>query len=51
MYAQVGNFRVSSGPPTVPLTRILRNAVFFKSQNPRKAGGPSVLQMFMDCLK
>ena len=39
MYAQVGNFRVSRGPHTVPLTLILRkNAVFFKSQNPRKAG-------------
>ena len=41
MYAQLGDFRVSKEPPTVPLTRILRNAVFFKSQNPRKAG-PSV---------
>ena len=32
------NFRVSRGPPTVPLTRILRNVVFLKSQNPRNAG-------------
>jgi hypothetical protein len=38
MYAQAGDFRVIRGPPTVPLTQILRNAVFFKSQNPRKAG-------------
>ena len=37
MYAQAGDFRVSRGPPTVPLTQILRNAVFFKFQNPRKA--------------
>ena len=28
MYAQVGNFGVSRGPPTVPLTRILHNAFF-----------------------
>ena len=28
MYAQVGDFCVSSGSPTVPLTRILRNEVF-----------------------
>ena len=41
MYAQVGDFRIGSGPPTVPITQILRNAVFFKSQNPRKRG-PSV---------
>ena len=32
------DFCVSRGPPTVPLTRILCNAVFFKSQNLRKAG-------------
>ena len=38
MYAQVGDFCVSRGHPTVPLTQISRNAVFFKSQNPRKAG-------------
>ena len=38
MYVQVGDFRVSRGPPTVPLTRISRNTVFSKSQNPRKAG-------------
>ena len=30
--------RVSKGPPTVPLTQILRNPVFLKSQNPRNAG-------------
>ena len=36
MYAQVGDFPISRGSPTVPL--ILRNVVFFKSQNPRKAG-------------
>ena len=38
MYVYLGDFRVSRGPPTVPLTRILRNAIFFKSQNLRKAG-------------
>ena len=35
---QQGDFHVSRGPPTVPLTQISRNAVFFKSQNPRKVG-------------
>ena len=34
MYAQVGDFCVSRGSLTVTLTRISRNAVFFKSQNP-----------------
>ena len=34
MYAQVGDFRVSRGPPTAPLTQILLNA----SQNLCKAG-------------
>ena len=38
MYAQVGDFCGSKGSPTVPLKRILRNAVFFKSQNQGKAG-------------
>jgi hypothetical protein len=38
MYAQVGDFRVSRGLHTVPLTQISLNVVFFKSQNPRKAG-------------
>ena len=38
MYTQVGDFCVSRGPPTVPLTWISRNAVFLKSQNPRNAG-------------
>ena len=38
MYVQVGDFCVSRGPPTVQLTQIFSNAVFFKSQNPRKAG-------------
>ena len=38
MYAQVGDFRISRESPTVPVIRILRNAGFFKSQNPRKAG-------------
>ena len=37
MYTQVGDFRISRGPPTVPLTQILHNTVFFKSQNPNKA--------------
>ena len=27
MYTQVGDFRVSIGPPTVPLTGILENTV------------------------
>ena len=26
------------GPPTIPLSGFMRNTVFFKSQNPRKAG-------------
>ena len=38
MYVLVGDFRVSRGPTTVPITQILRNAVFLKSQNPRYAG-------------
>ena len=38
MYVQVGDFCVSRGPPTVPLTQISRNTVFFKSQNPHMAG-------------
>ena len=38
MCAEVGDFRISRGPSTVPLMRILRNMVFFKSQNPHKAG-------------
>ena len=33
-----GDFPVSKGPPTVPLTQILCHAVFFKSQNLRKVG-------------
>ena len=28
MYAQMGDFRVSRGPPTVPLTRISHNVFF-----------------------
>ena len=32
------DFCIIRGPPTVPLTRISRNMVFFKSQNPLKAG-------------
>ena len=32
------DFRVSRGPPTVPLTWILRNLVFLKFQNPGNAG-------------
>ena len=44
MYVQVGDFCVSRGPPTVPLTRISCNAFFFKSQNPRKAGTLCILQ-------
>ena len=38
-----GDFRISRGPPTVLLTRISSNAVYFKSQNPRKAGTPCIL--------
>ena len=38
MYVQFGDFRVSRGPTTVPLTRISCNMVFSKSQNARKAG-------------
>ena len=38
MYAQMEDFRVSRGPPTVPLTQILRTAAFLKSQNPSNSG-------------
>ena len=38
MYVQVGDFCINSGPPTVQLTQISSNAVFFKSQNPHKVG-------------
>ena len=38
MYVQVGDFRVSRGLTTVPLTRISCNTFFSKSQNARKAG-------------
>ena len=38
MYAQVGDFCGSRGPPTVPITQISRNAVFLKSQNPCNGG-------------
>ena len=38
MYVQVGDFRVSRGISTVPLTQISCNTVFFKSQNARKVG-------------
>ena len=38
MYAQVRDFCVSRGSSTVPLTQISCNLVFFKSQNPCKAG-------------
>ena len=43
LYAQVGDFRDSRGSSTVLKTWILRNAVFFKSQNPRKAGTLCIL--------
>ena len=36
--AQVGDFRVSRGPPTVPPEWILFNTLFFMSQNQRKEG-------------
>ena len=42
MYAKVGDFCFSRGPPTVPLMQISRNAFFFKTQNPRKVEIPSV---------
>ena len=38
MYVQVGDFCVSRGPSTVPLTRSSCNTFFSKSQNARKAG-------------
>ena len=34
----MGEFRVNRGPPTVLLTQISSNAVYFKSINPRYAG-------------
>ena len=45
MYAQVEDFRVSRGPPTVLLTQILRYAGFFKSQKSRKAGTLCILDL------
>ena len=47
MYAQVGDFRISRGPSTVPLTRISRNSVLFKSQNPHKAGTLYILEVLI----
>ena len=38
MYVQVGYFRVSREPLTVPLTQISCNTFFSKSQNVRKVG-------------
>ena len=38
MFVQVGDFCASRGLTTVPLTRILCNTVFSKSQNARVAG-------------
>ena len=38
MYVEVGDSCICRGPHTVPLMRISCNAVFFKSQNPHKAG-------------
>ena len=38
MYVQVGILRISRGPPTVPLTQILCNAVSFK-RGPFVMGG------------
>ena len=46
MYVQVGDFHVSRGSPTVQLTQILHNAVFFKSQNPRKAGTLCIVLLY-----
>ena len=40
MYAQVGDFGISRGPPTVPLMQILRNMVF-SSPKIRVRWGPS----------
>ena len=42
MYAKVADFRISRGPPTVPLTRISCNT-FFSSPKIRVRWGPSVL--------
>ena len=44
MYVQVGYFRVSREPLTVPLTQISCNTFFSKSQNVRKAGTLSTIQ-------
>ena len=43
MYVPVGDYRICRGPSTVLLMQILRNTVFFKSQNPRKAGTLCIL--------
>ena len=52
MYVQVGDFRASRGPTTVPLTRISCNTVFSNSQNARK-GGDSLyrISMGLSCAK
>ena len=38
IYLQVGDFCISRGSPTFPITQILRNSFFFKAQNPLKLG-------------
>ena len=38
MYAQVGDFPISRGPPSVPLTQISCKTLLSKSQNASKAG-------------
>ena len=54
MYAQVGDFGISWGPPTVPLTQIMRNSVFLNSQNPHNAGNLCTYHQLVsikDCAK
>ena len=47
MYAQVGDFQISRGPPTVPLTGISRNTFFLKSQNPHMRGPSVTLKVYL----
>ena len=47
MYMQVGDFCISKGPPKVQLMQILRNTIFFKSQNGRKAGTLCITRMYL----
>ena len=51
MYEQVEDFCISRQPPTVPLTQVLRYAVFVKFQNPRKVGTLCIVLVLGEGLK